>query len=242
MNAEPICPLSLYSATPLWGEFTICFHTLATSSKPAANKARASLRLGAPSTSLCGYIKVANATTGQCIGYVSKNFDARGEYVVDKWNFAVEVAFSAYTTGLTNLISMYNSPAPSTRSLSPYIGASIAGYSADLGATSPNYAVLTGVSQTSRNARPQNGRSSTGLPLIESAIWTFDSRNYQLTASWMTNSAQLLPATIAYDPEDLHQISIAACPIAYHQVRPAAIAVFPPWISNADALDARNSS
>jgi hypothetical protein len=141
-----------------------------------------------------GTVQVTDTATGTVAGFVGSQLNSFGEYVVataPAEALTVEAGSGADLTAVNSSDPTY-----------PDVGA-IRGFytqSPDLSSGSPNYSYLGATAQTSPGARPVNGDNSysdaTGMPEdIESAVWSFGSRNV-LTPTWVNSNSTKAPTDL----------------------------------------------
>jgi hypothetical protein len=177
------------------------------------------------SATYTGAIKVIRAEDNGDFGYISKTLDPNGRYIVDIRDNAASVSFLAYQSGLSATISITDlSAITDDRKFTTSIGAAIVPGS-ELAADSSNAAVLGGSMLTLGGAISQATTYTTILgSAVQSAIWSFDPSNNQLTASWVNSNSQTLAVTLFWNPTGTALV-LTADANKYVQENPTAFAI-----------------
>ncbi|CAE6436450.1 unnamed protein product [Rhizoctonia solani] len=155
-------------------------------------------------------ILVKNTSTGQELGYISKNWNKYAEYgpLESSQDNALEVSFSASPDTRTDRIDLLatNGKSPAH----PFLGAAVGYGSSDenLGAGSPNYLVLVGATQTPAGSSPSNEANNSFSEVSnvesasESAIWSYDPSSRVFTAEWVNTDGSSVNAHILWADQE----------------------------------------
>ncbi|KAJ8507242.1 hypothetical protein ONZ45_g10372 [Pleurotus djamor] len=152
-----------------------------------------------------GHLACTNLDTGVFAGYVSRNLNSFGEYVLTESSanrIQVEIDLDAAQAGPVDITLINGSTLPTY----PFLGA-ISGFAnADynLGPGSYHYAYLGGVTQSAPGApaveQDNSFTAATGSTVgTESAIWRYNPVTQEVTPTWVNVDGSLPSVSLFYD-------------------------------------------
>ncbi|KAH7338105.1 hypothetical protein B0J17DRAFT_660803 [Rhizoctonia solani] len=174
-----------------------------------ASAPRAETSPSVPSSNKCN-ILVKNSSTGQELGFISKEWNNYAEYgpLQSDQDGALEVSFSASPDTRTNQIDMITTNGMSAAH--PFLGAAV-GYGSDdenIGAENANYLFLVGTTQTPAGSPPSTDANNSFSEVSgteaasESAIWSYDPTSRALIIQWVNSDGSSADADILWSSEE----------------------------------------
>ncbi|CAE6435749.1 unnamed protein product [Rhizoctonia solani] len=162
-----------------------------------------------PTSTKCN-ILVKNSSTGQELGYISKEWNSYAEYgpLQGSQDDALEVSFSASPDTPTSQIDLVTTNGKSAAH--PFLGAAV-GYGADdanIGHGSPNYLFLVGTTQTPAGSTPSTEANNSFSEVSgaeaasESAIWSYDPISRAFSIQWVNEDGTSAEADILWSSEE----------------------------------------
>jgi hypothetical protein len=145
----------------------------------------------AQAAALCrGTVRVRDTGTGTVVGFVGRDLNSYGEYVV-----ATRATALTVEVGPGRDLTAVNSSDATYRDVGGIQGFYTTG--PNLSSSSTNYSYLGATAQTSAGARPALGKNSysdaTGMPEdVESALWSL-SKGDALTPTWVNSNSTRAP-------------------------------------------------
>ncbi|KAF8603690.1 hypothetical protein BDV93DRAFT_523160 [Ceratobasidium sp. AG-I] len=158
-------------------------------------------------------ILVKDSSTGQELGFISREWNSFAEYgpLQSSQIGALEVAFSYSSDSLSQLDLLTTN---SKSAAHPFMGASL-GYGSDSGDIGPgntNYLFLTGSTQTPAGSPPSYEASNSfsevsgGEAASETAIWTYDPLSRALTSYWTNSNRSVSKAYILWSSQEGNEL------------------------------------
>ncbi|CAE6426589.1 unnamed protein product [Rhizoctonia solani] len=165
-----------------------------------------------PTTSKCN-ILVKDSSTGQELGYVSKEWNSFAEYgpLQSSQINALEVSFTS-SAGAASQLDLVTTNGKSAAH--PFLGAAV-GYgsdSEDIGPDSTNYLFLVGTTQTPTGSLPSTEANNSFSEVSgaeaasESGIWSYDSASRVFTAWWINSDGSSVKADILWSSQEGNQL------------------------------------
>lgn len=187
-----------------------------------ASAPRAETSPSAPTPHTCN-ILVKNASSGEELGYISKEWNEYAEYgpLESGQDDALEVSFSASPDTRTDQIDLITTNGKSAAH--PFLGATV-GYASDdddLGPGDADYLLLVGTTQTPPGSTPslEANNSFSEVSEIhtssESGIWSFDPVSRAFEVRWTNTDKSVVGLHILWSNEEENDLfTLTADPVA----------------------------